>query len=73
MTLAENARLFALLNLAEADAGITAWDLKLKYDFWRPITAIRAADTDGNPKTTADSDWTPLHQHATLPRLCQRS
>ena len=58
--LAENARLFALLNLAEADAAIAAWNMKLKYDFWRPITGIREADTDGNPKTTADPTWTPL-------------
>ena len=59
-TLAENARLFALLNLAEADAAIAAWDMKLNYDFWRPITAIQAADTDGNNDTDADPAWTPL-------------
>ena len=50
-TLAENARLFALLNLAEADAAIAAWYMKYSYDLWRPITGIRAADTDGNPLT----------------------
>jgi hypothetical protein len=59
-TLLENARLFALLNIAEADAGIVSWDAKYEYDFWRPVTAIRAADTDGNPATIADADWTPL-------------
>lgn len=59
-TLAENARLFALLNLAEADAAIAAWDMKLYYDFWRPITAIHAADTDGNNDTAGDPSWTPL-------------
>src|SRR5262249_49859374 len=50
-SLAENARLFALLNLALADAAIVSWDAKYTYDFWRPVTAIRAADTDGNPDT----------------------
>jgi PAP2 superfamily/CARDB len=59
-TLAENARLFALLNIAEADAGIAAWDAKYTYNQWRPITAIREADTDGNAATVADSNWEPL-------------
>lgn len=59
-TLAENARLFALLNLAVADAGIVSWDAKYEFNFWRPVTAIRAADSDGNPDTDADPDWTPL-------------
>jgi hypothetical protein len=59
-TLVENARLFALVNLAQADAGITSWDCKYKDDFWRPITAIRRAAEDGNPDTAADPTWTPL-------------
>jgi hypothetical protein len=59
-TLSENARLFAALNVAMADAAIMAWDAKFGTDFWRPVTAIRAADTDGNPDTVADSEWTPL-------------
>lgn len=59
-TLSENARLFALLNIAEADAGIVAWDAKYEYNFWRPITAIEQADTDGNPDTLADPTWNPL-------------
>ncbi len=59
-TLEENARLFALLNIAEADAGIIAWDCKYAFNFWRPVTAIRAADTDGNPDTSPDPAWTPL-------------
>lgn len=50
-TLAENARLFALLNIAEADAGIVAWDLKYTYNQLRPIAAIRQ---------TTDPNWTPL-------------
>jgi membrane-associated phospholipid phosphatase len=56
----ENARLFAWLNFALADAGIVAWDCKYRYNFWRPITAIRSAETDGNPDTVADGSWTPL-------------
>ena len=55
-----NARLFALLNIAEADAGILCWDCKYACNFWRPITAIQNADADGNPATEKDSDWKPL-------------
>ena len=58
--LADNARLFAALNLAMADAGIAAWDAKYAAEFWRPITAIQQADRDGNPATIPDSTWTPL-------------
>ncbi len=60
LTLSQNARLFALLNLAGADAFIAAWDAKYAYSQWRPVTAIRAADQDGNPATPADDSWTPL-------------
>jgi membrane-associated phospholipid phosphatase len=60
LTTEQTARLFALLNLAEADAGIIAWDCKYAFNFWRPVTAIRAADLDGNPDTTPDADWSPL-------------
>jgi hypothetical protein len=56
-TLDENARLFALLNLAMADAAVCAWDAKYHFHNWRPITAIRNADTDGNPATEADATW----------------
>jgi len=56
----ENARLFALINLAMADAGISAWDTKYTYDFWRPITAIREGDADGNASTIEDEFWVPL-------------
>lgn len=59
-TVSQNARAFALLNLAGADAFIASWDAKFLYNQWRPITAIRAADTDGNPATMADPSWTPL-------------
>ena len=59
-TLSETARLFALLNLAMADGAISCWDAKYYYEFWRPITAIRLASTDGNPDTGEQADWTPL-------------
>jgi PAP2 superfamily protein len=58
--LVENARLFALLNLAMVDATIACWDSKYAYRFWRPVTAIRLADADGNASTDADPAWTPL-------------
>jgi membrane-associated phospholipid phosphatase len=60
LDLVQDARVFALLNIAEADAQIACWDAKYAYNLWRPVTAIRAADTDGNPDTEADATWTPL-------------
>jgi hypothetical protein len=59
LTTAENARLFALLNLSFADGVIAFYDAKYTYNFWRPVTAIRAAATDGNPETEADPNWLP--------------
>jgi len=59
-TLADNARLFALLNIAMADAGISCWDCKYKYNLWRPVQAIREADADGNNDTLTDRQWVPL-------------
>lgn len=59
LSLSENAHLFALLNVTMADAGIACFDSKYRYVFWRPITAIRAGDTDGNPSTDPDPAWTP--------------
>ena len=59
LTTAESARLFALLNLTIADSVIAFYDAKYTYNFWRPVTAIRAADTDNNPGTTADLNWLP--------------
>jgi hypothetical protein len=53
-------RLFALLNMALADGYIGNWDAKYHYDAWRTETAVRLADTDGNPDTEGDPDWTPL-------------
>jgi membrane-associated phospholipid phosphatase len=59
LTTAENARLFALLNLSFADGVIAFYDAKYTYNFWRPVTAIRAAATDGNPETEPDANWLP--------------
>lgn len=67
-TIVENARLFALVNLAMADSGIASWETKYLYDVWRPIVGIREADQgtgptglgDGNPLTQGDTTWTPL-------------
>ena len=55
-----SARLLALANLAIADALITAWDSKLHYVLWRPITAIQEGDNDGNAATAGDPSWQPL-------------
>lgn len=54
----DNARLFALLSTSTADAAIATWDTKYTYDFWRPVTAIRNADLDGNAATIQDPNWT---------------
>lgn len=61
----ENARLFALVALAMADAALVAWDAKYStdLDLWRPESAIKLAGTDGNPATTVDATWQPLSQH----------
>jgi hypothetical protein len=59
--LAENARLFALLNMGVANTFITDWDAKFTYNFWRPVTAIRNGDMDGNDATERDPGWTPLN------------
>jgi hypothetical protein len=56
----QRARTFALLNAVMADAYIAGWDSKLHYDFWRPVTAIRLAGEDGNPRTEQDAGWSPL-------------
>ena len=56
----ESARLLGVLNFAVADATISVYAEKYVYNFWRPLTAIRNADVDGNPDTDADPDWTSL-------------
>jgi hypothetical protein len=59
LTTAENARLFALLNLSFADSVIAFYDAKYSYNRWRPVTAIREAGTDDNPDTAPDANWLP--------------
>jgi hypothetical protein len=56
----ENARMFAMLYMTGADALIATWNDKAKWLFWRPITAVREAEADGNPDTTAVAGWQPL-------------
>jgi hypothetical protein len=59
------ARLLALINVALADAALSSWESKYHHVHWRPITAIRRADEDGNPATAPDPDFTPLGAPAT--------
>ena len=59
----ETSRLFALLNMSVFDAYIDVFDNKFFYNHWRPYTAIRWAENDGNPNTVADQDWNNLHKH----------
>lgn len=63
----ENGRLFGLLNLALADGYIAVFDAKYHYNYWRPITAIREADTDGNPDTVGDPNWRSLVDAPAVP------
>jgi hypothetical protein len=60
LSTADGARLYAELYLTAADSAISVWDDKAYWSFWRPITAIREADTDGNPATEPDPTWEPL-------------
>jgi hypothetical protein len=71
LTTAENARLFALLSMSFADGVIAFYDAKYTHNFWRPVTAIRAADTDGNPETDVDPDWLPEVGNTTRTPLAQ--
>ena len=63
----EQARLYGLLNMALADGYIGTFETKYHYDYWRPVTAIRAAATDRNPDTAADPLWTPLMETPPIP------
>jgi hypothetical protein len=58
--LSENARMFAMATTSIADAGVTAWESKFVFDFWRPVSGIRRANEDGNPATVPDANWEPL-------------
>jgi PAP2 superfamily len=63
---ASGARLIAMMSLAGADGAIACWNDKYNWSFWRPTAAIREADTDGNPATTADPAWLPLFDALTV-------
>lgn len=67
LPLAENARLFALLNMGIANTFIIDWDAKFTYNFWRPVTAIRNGDLDGNDATERDAGWTSLNANPMYP------
>ena len=58
--LGESARVMALANVAAADGLISTWDSKIHYNLWRPITAIREGESDGNPFTVGDPGWEPF-------------
>ena len=60
MNLLDSARFMALASVAAVDAIIAVFDAKYKYEFWRPITAIRNGDIDGNPATERDATWQPI-------------
>ena len=60
LSLADSARLFALASVARADALIAVFDAKYHYEFWRPVTAIRNGDIDGNPATERHDEWQPI-------------
>jgi hypothetical protein len=60
MDVVDSARFMALASTAAADAYIAVFDAKYHYDFWRPITAIRNGDVDGNPATELDATWQPI-------------
>jgi len=63
----ETARLLALVNLAMADGFIAGFETKYEFNFWRPVTAIRAGDTDGNHRTDADPAWSSLLNTPAIP------
>jgi hypothetical protein len=67
LSISRSARLLAMLSVSTADAMIGCWNDKAHWNFWRPITAIRLADTDGNPATTAQPDWLPFFPNPPYP------
>jgi hypothetical protein len=60
MSVIDSARFMAVITAAEADAMIAVLDAKYKYGFWRPITAIRNGDIDGNAATEREANWQPI-------------
>jgi len=60
LVMGDKIRVFAMTNMAMADAGIAAWKWKYVFNLWRPVTGIRNGGTDNNPRTVAQPDWVPL-------------
>jgi hypothetical protein len=67
LDIVDAARMFAAIDMSVADAEITVWHAKYVYGSWRPITAIRLADTDGNPDTAPDPSWVPVFNNPNYP------
>ncbi|HLJ95921.1 MAG TPA: vanadium-dependent haloperoxidase, partial [Gemmataceae bacterium] len=67
-TVEQNARMFALMNIALGDGALTCWTRKYADSMWRPILGIRNADATGNPATVGNPNWTPLGAQASNPR-----
>lgn len=67
LSLADNARMFALLNVGIANTFVVDWDAKFTYNLWRPVTAIRNGDQDGNDATERDAGWTSLNANPLYP------
>jgi len=60
LNISQSSRLMALVGVSMADSAITAWDCKVVFDFWRPLSAIQFGNADGNPRTNGDPAWTPF-------------
>jgi hypothetical protein len=67
LDIVDAARMFAAIDMSVADAEISVWHAKYVYGYWRPITAINLADTDGNPDTSPDPSWVPLRATPNYP------
>src|SRR5688500_13325324 len=67
LDLGDSARMFALVGMASADAIIASWDSKIHYNVWRPVTAIREGENDGNPDTLGNPTWTPFFNTPNYP------
>jgi len=67
LDIVDAARMFAAIDMSVADAEISVWHAKYVYGFWRPITAINLAGTDGNPDTAPDPIWVPLFSTPNYP------
>ena len=67
LDLGDSARMFALVTMATADSIIASWDTKIHYNVWRPVTAIRQAENDGNPETQPNLTWTPFFNTPNYP------